>query len=511
MSKNLSKQLRFVKLAVRSKGGAVAAQNQTAADIGAHVLATGGNAVDAAIATAFALAVLEPWTSGLGSVGCMTIWDSRQRRGYVIDFQGMTPRRIINAVLGEPNARPSKEAAPSDDHRDAYRTIAVPGQPAGLWAAHMFGSKPWTALIGPAIELSEFGLELDSFTFLIVVLAATSFAQFPATREWFTPPDLPSSLDRIESEFRWRNPALTATLKALAERGGRDYYDGMLARALLNDLGLGGSAIDKFDLSGYRTRLLDPTVVAHSGRRLLIPPEDALGKVFIEALSGLEGLDHALDVSTYLTYAEAISAAHKASVAAHCDNGVREWSSHASVIDIDGNMVSISQSLGPIFGSRVVLPETGVLMNSCGSTLMRKEAGRYSIAPGTRTTNFLLPVLGLTGERPWLAIGVSGDRYIIPTILQLVSLQSDLGFSLEYAFRQPRLGVDKAGKVFIDPNASSDIKKAIREKVAVIDRHRSTFPFSQPCAIAVAVDQVSGEQVAMTEMTEPCAGASAAV
>jgi gamma-glutamyltranspeptidase/glutathione hydrolase len=510
MSKNQSRQLRFVKLAVRGKGGVVAAQNQTAADIGAHVLATGGNAVDAAIATAFALTVLEPWTSGLGSVGCMTIWDSRQRRGYVIDFLGVTPRRMINATLGEPDAGLFAKAGASDDPLDAYRTIAVPGQPAGLWAAHMFGSKPWTALIGPAIELSEFGLDIDSFTFLIVVLAATGFAQFPATREWFTPPDLPSSLDRIESEFRWRNPALTATLKALAERGGRDYYEGMLARALLNDLGLGGSAIDKVDLSGYRTRLVDPTVVAHSGKRLLMPPEDGLTKILAEALAGLEGLGHALDVSAYATYAKVVSAAHDAGAAAFPDTGVREWSSHASVIDIDGNMVCISQSLGPLFGSRVVLPETGILMNSCGATLMREEAGRHAIPPATRTINFLLPVLGLTGERPWLAIGVSGDRHIVPTLLQLVSLQSDMGFSLESAFRQPRVDVEKAGKVFIDPNASSDIKKAIREKFAVIEQRRSTFPFSQPCAIAVAVDQVSGEQVAMTETTEPRAGASAA-
>ena len=86
MSQNLSRQLRYMKEPVRSRGGAVAAQNQKAADVGASILAAGGNAVDAAIATAFALAPLEPWMSGLGGIGFMMVWDAKKRRAHTVDF-----------------------------------------------------------------------------------------------------------------------------------------------------------------------------------------------------------------------------------------------------------------------------------------------------------------------------------------------------------------------------------------------------------------------------------------
>src|SRR5215468_10688399 len=94
VSRNLSRQLRFVKEPVVSRGGAVAAQNQKAADVGAGVLAAGGNAVDAAIATAFALAALEPWMSGLGGIGFIMVWDAKRRRGHVIDFGAISAKAL---------------------------------------------------------------------------------------------------------------------------------------------------------------------------------------------------------------------------------------------------------------------------------------------------------------------------------------------------------------------------------------------------------------------------------
>src|ERR1700730_11062290 len=94
MSQNLSRQLRYVKEPVRGRHGAIAAQNQQAADVGAAVLAGGGNAVDAAIATAFALAACEPWMSGLGASGFMTVWDARQKRGHVVDFGAISARAL---------------------------------------------------------------------------------------------------------------------------------------------------------------------------------------------------------------------------------------------------------------------------------------------------------------------------------------------------------------------------------------------------------------------------------
>src|ERR1700681_4563871 len=135
MSMNLSRQQVFAKEAVVSRAGAVAAQNQKAADVGAGVLAAGGNAVDAALATAFALAALEPWMSGLGGVGHMLVFDARQKRVHAIDFGAISARRLDLAdyplsgragadLFGWPEVHENRNIL-------GYSSVAVPGQPEG--------------------------------------------------------------------------------------------------------------------------------------------------------------------------------------------------------------------------------------------------------------------------------------------------------------------------------------------------------------------------------------------
>src|SRR5581483_7762439 len=172
MSQNLSRQLRYAKEPVRSKGGVVAAQNQKAADVGAAILAAGGNAVDAAIATAFALAALEPWMSGIGGIGFMVVWDARRRRGHVVDFGA------VSAAALDPADYPLTGKAGADlfgwpevaDNANVlgYSAIAVPGQPDGMRLAHeTFATKPWPALLAPAVGLAEQGLEADWWASLV--------------------------------------------------------------------------------------------------------------------------------------------------------------------------------------------------------------------------------------------------------------------------------------------------------------------------------------------------------
>src|ERR1700681_4738325 len=151
MSMNLSRQQVFAKEAVVSRAGAVAAQNQKAADVGAGVLAAGGNAVDAAIATAFALAALEPWMSGVGGVGQMLVFDARARRVHAIDFGAVSARgldpadypltgRVGADLFGWPEVLANRNIV-------GFSAIAVPGQPDGMRAAHeRFATRPWAEL-----------------------------------------------------------------------------------------------------------------------------------------------------------------------------------------------------------------------------------------------------------------------------------------------------------------------------------------------------------------------------
>ena len=497
----MSRHVRFVKKAARGRQGAVAAKNQLAADIGARILSQGGNAVDACIATALALAVLEPWTSGLGAAGCMTIWDQKRARGHVVDFPGGLP-----AV--KQDLAPARRNDTFDDQQAAraaaYRSIAVPGQPDGLWTAHTFGTMPWPAVVAPAVGLSEDGLEVDWYAALTIGLEAADLMLFPASRQWFLPDSpLPSYLGR-KSSRRLRNPGLTAALKSLAERGGRDFYDGMIAFAIADDLARGGSPITRSDLKAYRARSLEPTIVAREGKRYLFPTVNPLADTFCEMMKSEGESTSPLDRARITNLAQTFLAAH----AEHRggDQDFSEWSSHVSVIDGEGNMASLSQSLGSLFGSKIVLPSTGILANNFAMPSRNgHERGKDPGAAG----HYLLPLLALSGERAWLAIGVSGSRHILPTLVQIVSLLGEFGFAMEDAFHHARLGVSPSGQIEIDASAPAELKTALKQIFRASEVPAVVAPFVRQCAVAVQVDAFSGERVAMTEPTELWAGSAA--
>lgn len=525
MSQNLSRQLRFAKEPVRSKHGAVSAQNQKAADIGGDVLAAGGNAIDAAIATAFALAALEPWMSGLGGIGFMVVWDARQRRGHVVDFGAISAKTLDPAnyrltgnaggdLFGWPEVVENRNVL-------GYAAMAVPGQPDGMRLAHeTFATMSWPALLAPAIGLAEQGFEADWWATLVIATAAIDLARFPASRAWFLPNGVPPAPDWSGALLRLKNPALTATLKALARHGARDFYEGTTARRLSADLAQGSangaanqgtSRITKTDLGDYRACLVEPLIVTRSDKRLLVPAGLTAGPTFRVAFDSLAGrLGRSPDAAAFVAYAEVLSAAYAARLDTMGEGrAVAECTTHVSAIDRDGTMVALTQTLLSLFGSKVVLPETGVLMNN-GINWFDPRPGRpNSISPAKRPLSNMLPLLGLSGERPWLAIGASGGRRILPAVLQLVSFQADFGLSLEQAFHRSRIDVSAPGQVVVDPLLESETKAALAQRFAITERRRDPYPLAYACPIAVAVDEHSDERIAMTEIAQPWAGAAA--
>jgi gamma-glutamyltranspeptidase/glutathione hydrolase len=515
MSINLSRQLRYVKEPVVSRGGAVAAQNQKAADVGAGVLAAGGNAIDAAIATAFALAALEPWMSGIGGIGHMLVYDARQRRVQWIDFGPISGRRIDPAdypLSGRPGADLFGWPEVRDDRNIVgYSSIAVPGQPEGMRAAHeRFATKPWAELLAPAIGLAEHGIEADWFATLIIAAGAPYLARFPASAEWLLPGGFPPAVDWAGKLPRLKNAALPRTLRRLSEHGARDYYEGALADAIVSDLAAGGSRIDKSDLAGFRARINEPLEIAHAGKRLCVPGGLTAGPTLADALSRLRGkLGPHPDASAFAAYAGALFAASadrletmgEARTAAEC-------TTHLSVIDRDGNMVALTQTLLSIFGSKVVLPQTGVLMNNAINWFDPRPGRPNSLGPGKRPLTNMLPVLGFAGDAPWLAIGASGGRRILPAVMQLISFQADFGMRLEAAFHHARIDTSVVGEVAADGRLAPDVRATLARQFKMIDRPSVPYPLAYACPCAVAIEG-AGERVALTEGSQPWAGAAA--
>ncbi|NJO35965.1 MAG: hypothetical protein HC869_25700 [Rhodospirillales bacterium] len=251
---------------------------------------------------------------------------------------------------------------------------------------------------------------------------------------------------------------MTAALKSLAEKGGRDFYDGMIGYAIADDLSRGGSSISKNDLKAYRARSVEPTIIARKGKRYLFPPGSALAGSFGDMMNADDESPSPLDRLRITNLAQSFLAAYAEHRQGDLDFG--EWSSHVSVIDGDGNMASLSQSLGSMFGSKVVLPTTGILANNFAMPT------QYGFERGTDrsiASHYLLPVLALSGERAWLAIGVSGNRHILPTLVQIVWLLSEFGYAVEDAFHHARLGISLSGQIEIDASAPQEVKTALKQ------------------------------------------------
>ena len=155
-----------------------------------------------------------------------------------------------------------------------------------------------------------------------------------------------------------------------------------------------------------------------------------------------------------------------------------------------------------------MLPETGVLMNNCINWFDPRPGRPNSIGAGKRPLCNMLPVLGVTGEKPWLAIGASGGRRILPAVLQLVSLQADCGLSIEDAFHRPRIDVSAPGEVGLDPRLDGATKTALAARFKATERIRVPFPLAYACPTAVAIE--NGARVAMTEIAQPWASAAVA-
>lgn len=513
MSKNLSRQLRFIKEPVRSAGGVIAAQNQQAADVGAAVLASGGNAVDAGIAAAFALAAVEPWMSGLGGSGFMVVWDARQRRGHIVDFGTSSAHALDPAdypltghvgadLFGWPEVLENRNLV-------GYPSIAVPGQPEGMRAAHeRFATKPWAELLAPAIDLATDGIEADWFATLVIATAAAELSRYPASRAWFLPGGFPPVPEWAGTTVRLKNSALARTLEALSERGARDFYEGRLADALVADLAAGASRIAKADLADYRARIVEPMEFAYAGHRILVAGGLTAGPTLANALGRLEGrLKGSADAAAFVAYAEALAAANEVRLETMGEGrAAAECTTHLSVIDRDGNMVALTQTLLSLFGSKVVLPETGILMNNAINWFDPRPGRPNSLGAAKRPLSNMLPVLGLKGDDPWLAIGASGGRRILPAILQLISFQADFDLTLEAAFHAPRVDTSVPGAVAVDPRLAPDIHAALARRFAVAERAPTPYPLGYACPSAVAIE--GGERVGMTETAQPWAGAA---
>lgn len=516
---NFSRSQVVRKPAVSSSGGLVAAQHRRAAEAGAEVLAAGGDALDAAVATSFALGVLEPWMSGPAGGGAMMVWRAEQRQAHCVFYGMRSPAALDPADYPLSGGRVSDDLFPwaavvDDRNAQGATAVAVPGLVDGIGLAHArFGRLPWRELLQPAVGLAREGLLVDWYAALMIASASRILARdrdaaalfledgrWPTIAGWTALSDKRLDLSRMAD-----------TLSEIAEKGPRELYDGEVGRALAGDVRDKGGSLSVEDLRAYRAELQEPLAIPYRDGRILAAPSLTAGPTLADVLARLSDTlqpGDAPDGATYAAYADALGAAYQRRLAGLGDvvgSGDGEHpeapacTTHFSVIDRHGNMAAVTQTLLSSFGARCVSPSTGLLLNN-GIMWFDPEPGRpNSLAPGKRCLMNVCPVIGeAAGGRRRFALGASGGRKIMPAVAQLSSFLLDYDMSLEAAFHQPRIDFSGGPTVVADDSLPAETLAALRASHAVVETRRTVFPYAFACPAGVL-----GDGAAAWGATEP--------
>jgi gamma-glutamyltranspeptidase/glutathione hydrolase len=463
--------------------GLVVSDNKLATEAGMEILNRGGNAVDAAIATAFALAVVDQAASGLGGGGFMMIYDARDKRAHALDFRETAPE-AAHADLYVRNGKP----APSLGLTGGL-AVAVPGEVAGLLTAmKRFGSLPLAALMEPAIRLAIEGFPLDASLRYAIERQSSNMKKFPELgRVFLVKDEVPPEGEII------RQPDLGQTLKAIVSEGVDVFYQGWVAQAITDTVKNEGGVLSFDDLRSYKPVWRQPLVGSYRNRTVItMPPPSSGGVALIQMLNVLES--HQLNQLAHNsgTYLQLVAEAMKHAFADRAQYlgdpdfvkvpistliskdyatwirgrispiktypakyyGLRNFkteqggTTHFSVLDRFGNAVACTLSVNTRFGSKILVPKTGIVLNNeiddfaihpSGNVygLVGNEAN--ALQPKKRPLSSMSPTIILQGDRPELILGAAGGPRIISATLQTIINVLDFHMPVKEAVEAPRI------------------------------------------------------------------------
>ena len=512
------------KPAVRSNGGVVSTQHYLASQAGARVLAEGGNAVDAAVTAGLALATVEPWMSGLGGCGQMVVHLAGEGRAWSVDFGLVASRDLDPGDYPLDEGRGSDlfnwPAVEGDRNVMGPLSIAIPTYVAGAAAAlERFGTRSWADCLGPAVELAERGLVADWYATLKIASTAARLAADDECRRVYLPGGFPPCSEWGGPPSRLRLGRLAETLRRLGQAGPRDFYEGAIARSLVADAQRLGARLGPEDLAGVEVRIRESLVVPYGGATVHAAPGLTGGPSLARALgllaerrAGEGGFRPETEADLAVAYAGALAVAYAERLAAIGHDAEAAWpacTTHLSVVDREGNLVALTQTLLSLFGSRVMFPETGVLMNN-GVMWFDPRPGRpNSIAAGRRPLSNMCPVVVERGGGDRFALGASGGRRIMPAVMQLVSFLVDFDLDLEDAFHAPRIDASGGESVTVDPGFAPQVVAALRERYPVEVWPNAVYPAMYACPNAAGALR-DGSQVGAAYVMSPWALAAPA-
>jgi gamma-glutamyltranspeptidase / glutathione hydrolase len=451
---------------VQAKHGMVVSAHALASEAGVEIMKAGGNAIDAAIATGLALAVVQPGAGNLGGGGFM-LAVMKDGRSIAIDFREKAPTAARKNMYLDASGNYVKNS-----NHEGYRAVGVPGTVAGFdLALRKYGTKSWNELTRPAIRLAEKGFKLSHAMGTDFWNMRKEFERYPSTAKIFLKND---TLPYAEGDIL-RQPDLAKSLQRIKKNGRDGFYEGLTARLIAQDMKRNGGLITEEDFAAYHAVERTPLHGTYRGYDVIsMPPPSSGGVALIEMLNILEGYDlkssgHNSAASLHLlaeamrnayrdraeflgdpdfvtsipverltskTYAEEIrrsidpQRATKSSLGHLAGGSESSETTHYSVVDSEGNAVVVTYTLEYWYGSRIVAEGTGIMLNNemgdfnpiPGRTDTSGFIGTTPnlIEPGKRMLSSMTPTIIMQNGKPWALVGAVGGRTIINSVLQVV-------------------------------------------------------------------------------------------
>ena len=468
---------------VAAENGMVVAAQHLATKVGVDVLKRGGNAVDAAVAVGYALAVVYPAAGNLGGGGFMTLQLADGRKTF-LDFREKAPLAATPNMYLDKDGNVIKGLS-----THGHLAVGVPGSVSGLeWAREKYGTLKRQELLAPSITLADQGFVLDQGDIDMLLTATGDFRKDPASAAIFLKGGEPYQVgDKLVQKD------LARTLKAISDKGPEGFYKGPVAQALTQASQAGGGLITQADLDQYKTREMPPVECDYRGYHVVsAPPPSSGGVIICEILNILEGyplkdlgfrsaqsvhyqieaMRHAyVDRNSYLgdpdfvknpiarltdkAYAAQIRAVidpNKAGVSKDIKPGVAPHegsnTTHYSIADRWGNAVSVTYTLNDWFGAKVTVPGTGVLLNNEMDDFTVKigvpniyglvQGEANAIAPGKRPLSSMSPTIVSKDNQPVMVVGTPGGSSIITAVLHTLLNVIDYGMNVQEAVDAPR-------------------------------------------------------------------------
>ncbi|MDD2945180.1 MULTISPECIES: gamma-glutamyltransferase [unclassified Acinetobacter] len=497
---------------VRAQNGMVASEHEIASQVGLDILKRGGNAVDAAVAVGFTLAVVLPHAGNLGGGGFLIVHDAQSGKNIALDFREMAPRRASRDMYLDENG--NIIAGKSLYSHDA---IGVPGTVAGLeYALKKWGSLPLSEVITPAIQLAENGIPVSHSLAKMLNAAQDKLGKWPSSRAIFFQENRP-----LRYGERLVQQDLAHSLRVISQQGSRMFYRGEIGDKIIAEIQQHQGIMQKSDLHAYKVIERQPIRGNYKGYQIVtMPPPSSGGVHLVQMLNILEQFPlqqwgansaqtlHYLAESMKLAYADRskylgdpdfvhvpvaglsskpyakmlaqqISATTaRPSVSIQPNNPIpyeSDQTTHYSVVDQHGNVVSVTYTLNFNFGSGIVAAGTGILLNNEMDDFSAKHGvenafgliggDANAIAPYKRPLSSMTPTIVLKNQKAWLVTGSPGGSRIISTVLQTLINSIDFQMNPAEVAAVPRIHHQwLPDEIRVEKGISADTLELLKQK-----------------------------------------------